>query len=379
LVATPSSYRYDAAGNRTGDGNYSTDFLQCENRLIVSLASRTAGPGHIGYDACFQLYPGRARTRMDFRQIHYFISLYEEGTVTRAALRLNIVQPALSMQIAKLEDEIGQQLFERTKQGMVPTAAARQMYRLFLPIMRDFSNAFAQMQSSDGAIRGHVNIGLIASITEGVLVDTLEDFSKKYPEVGVKVADGYTSTLIDAVSGGQLDAAIVNKPRRPLALDVEHIVDEEMVLVTSAAFETSVPHSLTLRDLSSLDLALVLPTRGHGLRSNIDSFAESAGIELTPKFEIDSLVASVNLVERSQVTSIVPRLAVHRQLSAGTLRAHAITSPRLVRRVVSVSHPRRPLNPATKLFIAMLAANMRLRSPQGAPAQAGDAAAQQET
>jgi DNA-binding transcriptional LysR family regulator len=301
---------------------------------------------------------------MEFRQIHYFISLFEEGTVTRAAHRLNIVQPALSMQIAKLEEQIGQQLFERTKQGMVPTAVGRQMYRLFLPIMRDFSNAQAQLLSNDGAIRGQVNIGLIASITEGVLVETLDSFSNNYPDVSVKVADGYTNTLIDWVSGGQLDAAIVNKPRRPLALDVEHIVDEEMVLITSAAFQGTVPPHLTLRQLSALGLPLVLPTRGHGLRSNIDSFAQNENVELTPKFEIDSLVATVKLVEQTQLATIVPRVAVHRQLSAGALRSYSIVSPRLIRRVVSVAHPRRPLNPATKLFIAMLAQNMRLRAPK---------------
>ena len=86
---------------------------------------------------------------------------------------------------------------------------------------------------------------------------------------------------------------------------------------------------------------------------------------MTPKFEIDSLVATVKLVEQTQVATIVPRVAVHRQLASGSLRAHPIASPRLVRRVVSVSHPRRPLNPATRLFISMLAANMRLRTPGG--------------
>jgi LysR family nitrogen assimilation transcriptional regulator len=301
--------------------------------------------------------------RMEFRQINYFIALYEEGTVTRAAHRLNIVQPALSMQIIKLEEQVGQQLFERSKQGMVPTVAGRQMYRLFLPIMRDFSNAHAQLLSSDGAIRGQVNIGLIASVTEGVLVDTLSEFSNRYPEVDVSVADGYTSTLIDWVAGGRLDAAIVNKPRRPLALDVEHIVDEEMVLITGAAAHQDVPPDLTLRALAALDLALVLPTRGHGLRSTIDAFAESENIELRPKFEIDSLVATVKLVEQARVATIVPRVAVHRQLDSGTLRAHAVTSPRLVRRMVSVSHPRRPLNPAARLLLSMLAANLRLRAP----------------
>jgi DNA-binding transcriptional LysR family regulator len=306
---------------------------------------------------------------MEFRQINYFIALYEEGTVTRAAYRLNIVQPALSMQIGKLEESIGQKLFERTKQGMVPTAVARQMYRLFLPIMCDFSNAEAQVLSGDGAIRGHVSIGLIASITEGVLVDTLSDFSNRYPDVSVSVADGYTSALIDWVSGGRLDAAIVNRPRRPLALDVEHIVEQDMVLVTGARFEAAVPDSLSLRELSTLGVPLVLPTRGHGLRSNIDSFAESESIELSPKFEIDSLVATVRLIEQTPMATIVPRVAVHRKLESGILRAHTITSPRLVRRVVSVSHPRRPLSPAAKLFIAMLAASLRA-SGGTAPASA---------
>jgi DNA-binding transcriptional LysR family regulator len=307
---------------------------------------------------------------MEFRQIHYFISLLEEGTVTRAAHRLNIVQPALSMQIAKLEEQIGQQLFERTKQGMVPTAAARQMYALFLPIMREFTNAQALMLNSDGAIRGHVNIGLIASITEGVLAETLGEFSSNYPDVGVKVADGYTNTLIDWVTGGQLDAAIVNRPRRPLALDVEHIMDEEMVFITSASNQASVPAQLTLRQICALGLPLVLPTRGHGLRSNIDSFAQSENFELAPKFEIDSLVTTVKLVEQTHFATIIPRIAVHRDLQAGKLRCHSIVSPRLVRRIAIVSHPRRPLNPAAKLFLAMLAQNMLLRTSEHAPAPA---------
>src|SRR5437764_4158467 len=135
-----------------------------------------------------------------------------------------------------------------------------------------------------------------------------------------------------------------------------------MVLITGPDFATPLPDSLSLRELSRLNLALVLPTRGHGLRLNIDSFAESENIELAPKFEIDSLVTTVKLVGQAQVATIVPRIAVHRQLADGSLRAHTITAPRLVRRVVSVSHPRRPLSPAVRLFISMLAAPLRMRA-----------------
>jgi LysR family transcriptional regulator, nitrogen assimilation regulatory protein len=301
---------------------------------------------------------------MEFRQVQYFICLFEEGTVTRAAHRLNIVQPALSMQIAKLEDELGQQLFERTKQGMVPTAAARQMYRVFLPIMRDFTHARTQLMSTDGEISGHVNIGLIASITEGVLAETLTTFSSKYPNVDVRVADGYSATLSDWVAGGQIDAAIINKPRRQIALNVEHIVDEEMVLITSVNYSAALAQRLSLRQISSLGLTLVLPTRQHGLRGIIDSFAQHEDVDLAPKFEIDSLVTTVKLVEQTQLATILPRIAVHRGLSEGRLRAHSIVSPRLVRQVVAVSHPRRPLNSATSAFIAILTEQIRLRTQE---------------
>jgi LysR family nitrogen assimilation transcriptional regulator len=301
---------------------------------------------------------------MEFRQVQYFICLFEEGTVTRAARRLNIVQPALSMQIAKLENDLGQQLFERTKQGMVPTAAARQMYRLFLPIMRDYSHARTSLMSTDGEISGHVNIGLIASITEGVLAETLGAFSSKYPNVSVRAADGYSATLTDWVANGQIDAAIINKPRRQLALNVEHIVDEDMVLITSADYSAALPQRLTLRQISSLEVALVLPTRGHGLRGILDSFAQNEDVDLAPKFEIDSLVTIVKLVEQTQLATIVPRIAVHRSLDEGRLRSHAIVSPRLIRQVVVVSHPRRPLNSATNAFIEMLTEQIRMRTQE---------------
>jgi LysR family transcriptional regulator, nitrogen assimilation regulatory protein len=299
---------------------------------------------------------------MEFRQVQYFICLVEEGTVTGAARRLNIVQPALSMQIAKLEEELGQKLFARTKQGMMPTAVGRQMYRLFLPVVRDFSQARDQVMSTDGEISGHVNIGLIESITEGVLAETLAAFSEKYPKLGVTVTDGYTTTLADWVLGGQIDAAIINKPRRHLALNIEHIVDEDMVLVTRAGHPATIPPRLTLKQIPSLGLTLVLPTVHHGLRGILDSFASHEDVDLTPGFEVDSLVTTLKLIEQTQFATLMPRIAVHRRLSEGTLQAHTIASPRLIRQVVAISHPRRPLNSATTTFIAMLTEQMRLRA-----------------
>lgn len=299
---------------------------------------------------------------MEFRQIQYFICLFEEGNVTRAARRLNIVQPALSMQIARLEEELRQKLFDRTRQGMLPTALARRMYRQFLPVVRDFAQAQSQAMTPDGEVEGSVRIGVIGSITEGVMAETLAAFASRHPGVDVTVLDGYSRTLADSVAGGHIDVAVINKPRTRLALNVEALFDEEMLLVSGSGRAVALPPSLTLKEVAALGLGLVLPTREHGLRAIVDGYAQQADADLVPRFEIDSLATTVKLVEQTEMVTILPHICVHRALSEGRLSAHEIVSPTLVRQVVTVTHPRRPVNTATHAFMAMLGGQMRARS-----------------
>ncbi|MFC4518450.1 LysR family transcriptional regulator [Cupriavidus pinatubonensis] len=294
---------------------------------------------------------------MDLRQVQYFIALFEDGSVTRAAKRLNIVQPALSMQIAKLEDELRQQLFERTAYGMSPTAAGRLMYRLFLPVMRDFTAAREQLVQRDEVVTGSVAIGLIASVTEGVLVESLSRFNARYPQVEVTVADGYSTTLIDWVAGGRLDAAIVNKPRERISLEAKPLHDEEMVLVTSALHGPELPPTIELSRLPNLEL--VLPSKHHGLRSVLDTAAQHEEIVLTPTFEIDVLGTLVNFVKATRFATILPHIVVRRAVEQGALRAYPILAPRIVRHIIAVTHPRRPLSKAGELLVGIIADEIR--------------------
>ncbi|MDI7065461.1 LysR family transcriptional regulator substrate-binding protein, partial [Klebsiella pneumoniae] len=167
------------------------------------------------------------------------------------------------------------------------------MYRLFLPIMRDLAHARQQLIQRDEIVTGRVSIGLIASISESVLADSLSRYHAKYPHVEVTVSDGYSATFIDWVAGGQLDAALINKPRGKLSLDAHAILDEEMVLATSAAHGPDLPHAIELAKLPELEL--VLPTKRHGLRGVLDTAAQHEDVLLTPRFEIDVLSSIVQL------------------------------------------------------------------------------------
>jgi DNA-binding transcriptional LysR family regulator len=227
------------------------------------------------------------------------------------------------------------------------------MYRLFLPIMRDLAHARQQLQQRDEVVTGHVSIGLIASVTESVLADSLSRFHARYPHVEVTVADGFSATFIDWVAGGQLDAALINKPRARLSLDSQTLLDEEMVLATSVEHGPDLPHTIELAQLPELEL--VLPTKRHGLRGVLDTAAQHEDVLLAPRFEIDVLSTIVRLVESTRFATILPRIAVGRAVQRGTLRAHPILAPRIVRHIVRVSHPRRPLSAAAEALIEIIA------------------------
>src|SRR6478609_1252138 len=255
---------------------------------------------------------------MDQRQIQYFVCLYEEGSVTRAAQRLHIVQPALSMQIAKLEEELGRQLFVRGSKGMTPTEHATHMYALFLPVLADFERARAQLLATSSELAGHARIGLPASIAQDILAPALLAFASRHPQVRVSVTEAYTEALVQGVAAGQLDAAIVNKPRR-LMLKAQPVLRESLVLVTATSHR-ALPAQVSFRQ--AVKMPLVLPTRQHGLR------------------------AIMQLVQqRSELASLLPRTAVRSRLAEGSLRAHRVVGPALVRELVCVSHPTRPVAP----------------------------------
>jgi DNA-binding transcriptional LysR family regulator len=108
---------------------------------------------------------------------------------------------------------------------------------------------------------------------------------------------------------------------------------------------------------------LVLPTRQHGLRGIIESFGEAENVDLAPTVEIDSINAILNLVVESDFATVLPCISIRQKRDDVQLRGRRIVSPTPARQVVCVTHPRRPLSPATAAFIAVLVRH--IRGPDG--------------
>lgn len=283
--------------------------------------------------------------------MQYFLCLAETGNVTRAARQLNIVQPALSMQIAKLEAEFGKKLFDRSAHGVATTPAGEALARLISPIVRDVEHAMQEMARLDGRVSGRVVVGLITSVAQSTLASSSATVAARYPDVELSACEGYTETMMDWVTTGQLDLAIINVPRQKRGLASQHILAEEMVFAARTGSPLRVPQHLGFADLGGLDL--VLPSKRHGLRAILEGQAAEAGIELRPRIEIDTLSAICEVVATTDLATVLPTIALHQVLAAGRVRAHRFAAP-LTRSIAVVHHPRRAISAAAHAVVEVI-------------------------
>jgi LysR family transcriptional regulator, nitrogen assimilation regulatory protein len=305
---------------------------------------------------------------LDLRQIQYFVCLYEERSVTRAARRLNVVQPALSMQISRLEKRLGTDLFERTARGMIPTSAAEAMYRIYLPILLDLKHADQQMMELTGKVLGKIAVGIIPSITNSVLADVLHHFGAEYPDVEIRIDEAYSGTLIDWVVAGDLDFAVVNRTRRKADVTMHPLIDEELVLVERG---TSKRNLKPIRFARLKQLDLVLPSRRHGIRNIVDHAAEEIGIQITPRIEVDALAPTLKVVSESGLTTVLPAIVARRSTAQLRLQTRRIVEPVLKRQLVYALRSQRQLSRIFKAFIDILSEELkRGAAPKRAPKRA---------
>jgi LysR family transcriptional regulator, nitrogen assimilation regulatory protein len=293
---------------------------------------------------------------MDLKQMQYFLCLAQEGNVTRAARQLNIVQPALSMQIAKLEKSLDKKLFYRGSRGMSLTAAGEALAQRIAPIIADIDRVRDEIAQLDGEVSGRVNIGMITSAAQSTLPVSSAAIAAKYPQIHLLVCEGYSETMLEWVATGQLDIAIVNTPAPRLPATARHILDEEMMLAYGASNKMALPKVVSFDRIESLDI--VIPSRRHGLRRILDDAATEAGFSLKPRLEIDTLSAICEVVATTNLFTVLPGIALQSALAANRIKARRLRNPAIVRSVASVTNPRRNVTAAMSAVMDIIAADL---------------------
>lgn len=289
---------------------------------------------------------------LDFRKILYFTALYEEGSVSRAAERHKIVQPALSMQLKQLENELSVRLFERSAQGLQPTPAGRHFYKLCTGLLRNLQATRQEMLDFGNRVVGSIRFGLMPSICRGPFARILTQFCDDYPEVEIKMFEGTSGALADMLLAGELDFALCNPPASQTRLKIQPVFDAPVVLVSGRQARIDERRPV---DLSALpELKLILPTSHNSLRRHLDRHIKSGAIRPSRIIEIDGLSATISFIESSDWSSLIPRIAVQNDASPRRFRVSTIHTPVLVSEIVEMHVPDRPLTlPGQKMVEAI--------------------------
>jgi len=254
---------------------------------------------------------------LDLRKLRYFIAVYEEGSVTRAAERENIVQPALSVHLRQLEEELGQRLFDRSAQGVHATPAGHQFYGLATDLLARARDARQRMLDGGGRLAGTVRAGLMPSICRGLLGAIRTTFVEAHPAVELKILEATSGPLADAVTAGQIDFAIGNAPASQTALKLRLLLRDPVVLVSGAA--RGLPPGRPLRLAELTNLHLVMPSRHNAIRRLLDARLKAAEIVPARFVEIDGLDATMRFLAGSMWSSAIPRVALaHDRAAAPT-------------------------------------------------------------
>ena len=261
---------------------------------------------------------------MDLKQLRTFREVAEAGSLSRAADRLHLAQPALSRQIRLLEAEVGVPLFARHGRGMQLTEAGSALLERIDGPVRQLEGAVAEVRSLAGAVSGQVALGMMPTISSVLAGPLARRVARDHAGISLRIVEGYTGHLIEWVQRGVTDATLLYGPAPALHLRVTPLLIEEMVLV--GAKESGIgPQPVPFADLAGQ--RLVLPSRQHGLRRIVEAAAGRAGIALNVAFEADSFGVLKELVESGLGQAVLPRSAIRAEEAAGRLRVAPLVRP----------------------------------------------------
>lgn len=248
---------------------------------------------------------------MELQQLRYLVAVARTGSFSRAASECRVAQPSLSQQVQKLEDELGEPLFQRSSKGAVLTAAGEGLLVRAERILREIDEACSEARDAGKRLRGRVQIGAIPTIAPYLLPQVLADFSKEHPDVELILHEDTTAQLVQKLASMELDLAIASLPLESSEVEARPLFTEELLLTLPRNHPLAKSKSITLRDLESE--RFILMKEGHCLGAQALNICRQGKLEpnvVLRSAQIDTIHALVNA---GLGISLIPAMAASRK------------------------------------------------------------------
>lgn len=295
---------------------------------------------------------------MEMHQLRYVVAVARAGNFSRAAEQCHVAQPSLSQQIQKLEDELGERLFERMKREARLTSHGEAFLRRAVKILEEVDAAKREVADARDLLRGTVTIGVLPTIAPYLLPEVMAKFTKKFPGVEIVVQEDTTARLLKLAHNYEVDFALASQPIQDERLEIHELFAEELLLALPPGHPLTRKRTVAVSDLEAE--RLIVMKEGHCLGDQVLGFCE--GRNLKPRISLRSaqLETIQALVCSGLGLSLIPAMAAQSEREDSP-EYRSIQSPKPSRKIVTLWPRQRPPGRAAGEFLQQLAAHVGKR------------------
>lgn len=260
---------------------------------------------------------------LDIRRLDAFVKVVDLGSVTRAAGVLNLAQPALSQQIAGLEQDFGTKLLVRSPRGVTPTEAGLVLYRYASTIHRQLEEARRNINNVSGDLSGHVTVGLAPWSSGSLLAPSLlRAVRRAHPGILIHICDIFGMAFSEMVLRGRMDLALLYGDKPPRGLHYKPLYRDEFCVLGAQSILPEEDEPVDVLTLSRLPL--ILPTEESFLRQMVDRQCRNAGLNSTIVAEVQSRDVLASALGDGLGVAVLPLSVAQSMAQTGDFRMRSL-------------------------------------------------------
>ncbi|MEO8205055.1 MAG: LysR substrate-binding domain-containing protein [Chthoniobacterales bacterium] len=289
-------------------------------------------------------------------QLRYVVAVARTENFSRAAEQCRVSQPSLSQQIQKLEEELGERLFDRMRRGTKLTPHGEAFLRRAVKILEEVDAAKQEALETNNLLRGVLTIGILPTIAPYLLGDVLVTFSEKFPGVQIAVHEDTTAELLKQLLSCEIDLALASRPIGGEQLEVRDLFLEELKLALPPGHRLTRKRTVSIADLQHERLIVMKP--GHCLGDQVLGFCNRSNINPNISFRGAQLETLQALVRAGAGISLIPEMAA-RGTREDSPVYRSLSAPKPMRSVVAAWPKQRPLSRAATEFLKIVSSRWK--------------------
>ncbi len=274
---------------------------------------------------------------MTLTQLEYMVALDTWRHFVLASEKCFVTQPTLSMQIQKLEEELGVKVFDRSKQPVIPTEIGTSLIAQARIILREAERMRQIINEQKDSMTGEIRVGIIPTLAPYLLPLLYKQMSEKYPQINLIIKETITEEVIDELKGNRLDCGLVVTPLKDPSIKEDVLFYEELFVYVSRKNALYDKKYVLPADINPDQLWLL--EEGHCFRSQVLNLCElRTRRDLHFKYETGNMETLKRMVDKSDGITILPELAVMELAKPQMKLVKRLKEPSPAREVSLVTH-----------------------------------------